>query len=384
MIRIQFALIFLLISSIAYSQVEDPNVFSVISEPLSELTSATGWSMQDNGRWASDPNTIPHSDSRTIRNPTPKHMLGLDNFIKLEIRKVLINDKQYNVLIRIYKDGSYEFPIIQEEWESFRSAEFFVFPAMNLEKVMPDSIEFGTPYSVNLDVFCYGNIENYNPFQLTDNIVNKINNTIDATNINTVDLVIALWPLKKDGEELIRFKFIKTFSKHSIVVYYLDADNIEKIFANSYYETQYYKFRDYIRDAVVYNLPAEGKPSDYIAFYRWGILKYRAGNYESAVEDFNKALQFNPDTKDFMIYSYLGNAKTKLRQFNSAIEDFDRALNLKPTEVVDYSNWVRNYFNRGVAKFYVNDLEGACEDWHKAYELGFGTALEYLNRYCRR
>ncbi|MDZ7741448.1 MAG: tetratricopeptide repeat protein [Bacteroidota bacterium] len=91
----------------------------------------------------------------------------------------------------------------------------------------------------------------------------------------------------------------------------------------------------------------------------------------------------NPESKDFMLFSYRGNAKTKLRDFNGAIEDFDRALDIEPTEVADYSNWVRNYYNRGVAKFYVNDLNGACRDWHNAYELGFGVALEYLNKYCQ-
>ncbi len=366
------------------AQVEDPTNYSVISEPLSELTQALGWSIQDNSKWASDPNMIPFSDSRTVRNPTPKHRLGRDNFIKFEIRKILIDDKQYNVLIKIYRDGQYEFPVLEEGWESYRSMEFWVFPAMKLTNVMPEDVKFDKPYSINLNVFCYGKVENYNPLTLTDKIVTRINNTLNATYVNSADLVVAIWPLQEDGKELLRFKFIETFSKQSLSVYYLDPGNMEKVFTNSYYQTPFYRFRDFIRDAEIHNLPAESEPSDFIAFYRWGILKYQAGNFDGAVEDFNKALEYNPDTKDFMIYSYRGNAKTKLRDFDGAIEDFDRALNIKPTQVIDYSNWVRNYFNRGVAKFYINDLESACEDWHKSYELGFGLALEYLNKYCTR
>ncbi|MCF8235001.1 MAG: tetratricopeptide repeat protein [Bacteroidales bacterium] len=384
MTRLLIINIFLLTTYLSYSQVEDPNNFSVISKPLSELTQATGYSLQDNGRWAGDPNTIPFSDSRTVRNPTPKHKLGQDNFIKYEIRKVLIEDKQYNVIIKLYKDGEYEFPVLEEDWKSYKSARFWVFPANNLTAVLPDTIAFGQLHSANLNVFTYGEIKNYNPYNINDQIVNRINNTLNATYVNTADLVIAIWPVREDGRELLRFKFIPTFNKQSITVYYLDPRNMQRLFDQTYYETTFYRFRDFIRDAEVQNLPTKTDPSEFITHYKWGVLKYQAGNFEGAIEDFNKALEYNPDIQDFMIFSYLANAKTKLRDFDGAIEDYDRALSIRPTQVVDYSNWVRNYFNRGVAKFYVNDIENACEDWHKSYELGFGLALEYLNKYCIR
>ncbi len=374
--------IFTLIPFFVFSQVEDPNNFSVISAPLSDLTSATGWSLQDNGKWASDPNMIPYSDSRTNRNPSPKRRLGKDNFIKLEIRKILIEDRQFNVLIKYFKDGVYEFPVLDQGWKSYRSFEFFVFPAINLNDVIPEEVEFDQPYAINLNVFCYGIIKDYNPDLVSDKIVSKINATLTATNINTANLVLAIWPYKEAEQELVKFKLIKTYDKPSITVYYLDPVNTGKIFAKSYYQTPYYRLKDFIRDAEIFNLQVEKEPTDFISYYKWGVIKYQAGNYDGAVQDFNMALEYNPGSKDFMLYSYRGNAKTKLRDFNGAIEDFDRALNLKPTQVIDYSNWVRNYFNRGVAKFYVNDLEGACEDWHKSFENGFGVALEYLNKYC--
>ncbi|MCF8230419.1 MAG: hypothetical protein K9J24_15845, partial [Bacteroidales bacterium] len=78
-------LIFLFICRLTvFAQIEDPNNFSVISEPLSTLHTAQGWSLQDNGKWAYEMNIIPNSNSRTVRNPTPKERLGMDNFIRLE------------------------------------------------------------------------------------------------------------------------------------------------------------------------------------------------------------------------------------------------------------------------------------------------------------
>ena len=106
------------------------------------------------------------------------------------------------------------------------------------------------------------------------------------------------------------------------------------------------------------------------------------GDYTSAITYFKKALNKNPDTEDFMIYSFRGNAYSKKELYNDAISDFDHALSLQPMDIMDYSNWVRNYFNRGVAKFYLNDLGGACKDWNKSLELGFGQAHDYIMEYC--
>jgi len=51
---------------------------------------------------------------------------------------------------------------------------------------------------------------------------------------------------------------------------------------------------------------------------------------------------------------------------------------------MDYSNWVKNYFNRGVARYYLEETDEACADWKKSYDLGYGSASEYLIEYCGR
>jgi len=83
-----------------------------------------------------------------------------------------------------------------------------------------------------------------------------------------------------------------------------------------------------------------------------------------------------------MIYSFLGNARSKLHLFNDAIADYDKALSLDPKSIMDYSDWVKNYYNRGVAKYYLGDMDGACRDWKKSLELGFGPAHDYIMKYC--
>jgi lipoprotein NlpI len=40
------------------------------------------------------------------------------------------------------------------------------------------------------------------------------------------------------------------------------------------------------------------------------------------------------------------------------------------------------YMNRGIAYHYSGNMEKACEDVTKAYELGFGLAKQYLEENC--
>ncbi len=359
--------------------------FSVISNVQSTLKNAMGWSIQDNGKWTSSRNKIPLSNSKTTRRPTPREKLGAENFEQLQLKKVLIDEKQYNVLIVIYDDGDYEFPILQEGWRSFKSVEYFVFKAENLKKVLPREVPFNKSYAVNMEVFCADRIVNYNPEILDNNIVAKIQATQRQTNFNASNLVFAVRPIQEKGKEVVQFKLIRSFSKNSLIEWYLDPTNGTKLFDVSYYEAKFYQFKQFIRDSEVYNIPTKTviDPNDYTGHYSWGIIKYQAGDYDGAIADFDNAINYESDTAFSMIYSYRGIAKTKLGEFSGAIEDFDKAIDLQPTNIMHYANWVKNYYNRGVARFYINDLDGACADWEKSFDLGYGAALESLGKYCK-
>jgi tetratricopeptide (TPR) repeat protein len=65
-----------------------------------------------------------------------------------------------------------------------------------------------------------------------------------------------------------------------------------------------------------------------------------------------------------------------LQDYQSAITDFDSALQLKD----DYPD---AYGNRGDAKLKTGDTTGACEDWQKAYSLGLQSAMDLITKYCK-
>ena len=101
--------------------------------------------------------------------------------------------------------------------------------------------------------------------------------------------------------------------------------------------------------------------NSYLKYYSSGNSKYELQDYYGAVEDYNKAIELDPN----FIKAYInrGNSKVKLKDYVSAIEDYSSALKLN-------QNYTIAYDNRGFSKYKLNDKNGACLDWNKAKGLG--------------
>lgn len=379
-----------LTSQITIDERDNPNLvnFSSLSPVQSEIDNLRGWAKQDNGTWLAARNRIPFTDEKTNKSTRAERKLGQDNIISLELRKVMIGNKQYNVLVKKYYDGEYEFPVLIENWKGFKSLNFYVFPSSKLSQILPEVIPFNQQYAVNLNVFARGTIRDYETKHEDDIIVRTIQSVERSEVVNDWNIIFAVFPIKNGDNEVVRFKLIKSFNENYLASFYAAPSNWESNFEMTFYETNFFRFKSFIRDAQKYVLPLAEDVNNlspekaYENNYNWGILKYQMGDWPTAIDFFNHALMIRPNTQDFLIYSYRGNARSKMRLFSDAIDDFDKALDIKPDEIMDYSNWVKNYFNRGVAKYYLNDLNGACKDWNRALELGFGQAYFYVLDYC--
>ncbi len=373
-----------------YTHLEDEIDFSTVSPPLSRLDRVKGWALQDNGAWMSEINRIPLSFENKTKPRTPKEKLGQSNIIELQLRRVMVGKDQYIAFIHFYKDGQYEFPILQEDWTGFKSFDFYIFKGEKLAEILPDDFEYNTQWGVNLDAFARGTIRNYVE---DDGIVeDEIKKAVIAVEkgeiVNNWNLVWGIHAIKNGEDEVFRFNIVKTFRKEYLVDYYTNNETWELNISRSFWELRANSFKSFIRDAQEYLVDIDeglvpiAHDSSYQNYYNWGVVRYQMGDYTNAIRYFKKAVDQNPETDDFMIYSFRGNAYSKKEMYNDAISDFDKALSLQPKDLMDYSNWVRNYFNRGVSKFYLDDLNGACKDWNKALELGFGQAHDYVMEYC--
>jgi tetratricopeptide (TPR) repeat protein len=95
------------------------------------------------------------------------------------------------------------------------------------------------------------------------------------------------------------------------------------------------------------------------------------GNYRQAIEDYNRAIEINPDFVD--AYSNRGLSYSKLGQYQLAIEDFNKVISLKPA-------YADAYYSRGNAYGVLGQYQLAIEDFNKVISLKPAYTMAYLNR----
>ena len=140
-------------------------------------------------------------------------------------------------------------------------------------------------------------------------------------------------------------------------------------------------------------------------YFRWGYTKSELGQYESAIADYDMAIQLRPDYA--IAYNDRGVVKGKLGEYKAAIEDYDEAIRIKPDCAVAYYNRGRTkdqleqssaaiddyniaidlepayadaYYNRGVVKGKLGEYDAAIADYDKAIDFKPDYAIAYNNR----
>lgn len=104
-----------------------------------------------------------------------------------------------------------------------------------------------------------------------------------------------------------------------------------------------------------------------------GVLLNHYAKYSEAIAKFTEAVEYN--SENFEAYFYRANANASLRKYKIAIEDYNQAIKIHP-------KYADAYANRGQMKFYLNDDDGACEDWKMAERLGKDN-MDDKTRFCK-
>lgn len=92
-----------------------------------------------------------------------------------------------------------------------------------------------------------------------------------------------------------------------------------------------------------------------------GVLYLRQGDWNQAGRDFDAAVSIDPTLGEALINR--GAAKIAQRQWADGVADIDRGLALNPEQPE------KAYFNRALAKEFLEDTKGAYLDYLKASEL---------------
>jgi Flp pilus assembly protein TadD len=106
-----------------------------------------------------------------------------------------------------------------------------------------------------------------------------------------------------------------------------------------------------------------------------GIMLMRNRNFEGAARDFQRAIQLQPAMGE--AYANRGSVLVVEGRFQEAVADFNRALEL------GLSQPERTYFNRAVAREWMDDAKGAYLDYRKAAQLNpeWPTPREQMVRF---
>lgn len=115
------------------------------------------------------------------------------------------------------------------------------------------------------------------------------------------------------------------------------------------------------------------KISNYEYFFNRAQDKFEVAKYEEAILDYNKALEQLSPTEICLVYSMRGNAKRNLGDLDGAIDDQNKALNFDPL-------YADGYFNRGSAKYEMGDLEGAINDYTQVIKISPQDTDAFFNR----
>ena len=134
---------------------------------------------------------------------------------------------------------------------------------------------------------------------------------------------------------------------------------LEKMYLNRGV-TKYTLAKDYEGSIEDYNKAIEINPNYFKAFRERGISKSANGDYEGSIKDFNKAIEINPNYA--FSYASRGVAQGRSGNFIEANEDLEKAISLDPNQSFFYHAL-------GLVKQELNDYEGAVKYFNKALEV---------------
>ena len=116
------------------------------------LTSAKGWTLCEDGQWASAQNKLPTvfaSTSPSMEN-LEERSLGNDNFSSINLYKLTYGEQEYILLIKKQKNGVHSKYPIKQGWSTYIVSKYYVFDKSELDQLT--SIKDGEPTVIKMKI----------------------------------------------------------------------------------------------------------------------------------------------------------------------------------------------------------------------------------------
>jgi len=125
--------------------------------------------------------------------------------------------------------------------------------------------------------------------------------------------------------------------------------------------------------AIKYCLKYEPVNDDKLAYILWGLTLNDIGEYEEAIEKFEKAIEINPNAA--YAYSNLGKAHHHLHRYEEAKKNYEKAIEINPKAAIFYSDLGKALLALGSVKE-GNDKIKTSECFHRIRKQ-FGKLFQY-------
>lgn len=113
-----------------------------------------------------------------------------------------------------------------------------------------------------------------------------------------------------------------------------------------------------------------------LAYGKRGNVYFNTGNYDKAIEDYNRAIEIEPDVFAMSpLYVSRGKAYIRKDDTDKAIQDLDKAISLG-------GGSAEAYFDRGHAHTNKGEFGEAAKDFSKANDLDSDFVYTYMTRVC--
>lgn len=104
---------------------------------------------------------------------------------------------------------------------------------------------------------------------------------------------------------------------------------------------------------------------------------YKMNDYHAAIREYTKLIDKNNFLVDQLVLFYFqrGFCKYKVDDIRGAIQDYNKVIEFQPKHK-------EAFYNRGCARYFINQKNEACLDWSEAGELGMDEAYIQIKKYC--
>lgn len=164
---------------------------------------------------------------------------------------------------------------------------------------------------------------------------------------------------------------------------FVEAISIDSTFRNPYLQLYTVSMSDSsFMDSTIIILQKSKKifqQDDEICYYLGEMYKAK-GEVKRAMAEYSMAIAYSKmNGEDFYLvpkyYFNRANICLEKNMISTAVLDYTYALNLKPDYGVAYTN-------RGICFYKMEEIEAACKDWQKAFDMGILQVKEYLEKNC--